>query len=372
MNPSDYEYIWKNIETELGIIVLEKNVPFNTNCSVKLCDRSISLKRIEELIRSGFYILVEDDFKFALNVLAKLKKSLSRSKPTESRNAKYFYKKEMEWKQKKSILTSRVLFKSDKWKSVLEIHQQLNLSIIKEISLLTEECFSKIMPVKQILALNSSYQRYVKGVSLFGFQINPFYGVYLPVRTEPIFLLDKYLNDNAKNLKMLEIGVGSGILSFISCKHGHQIHATDKNLLSILSCKKNSIELNLDSKIQLFHQQYYNQDKYDLIVCNPPWIPKNTENLLDQAIFYADDFFDELFGNLKEHLNENGKLLLIYSNFASLVGLQSISYIDEMADKYYLTAKVIDQLNKTQNKGQELENSFRKDEIVSLYEIKLK
>lgn len=370
MKQSNFDLIWKKVDTALGQVIIEKNVPYNAELSIKECGANISVKRIEELVRSGIYVLIKDDFKFAVRALNHLKKSLNKSKPSESNKPQKIYKKENEWKQNKSTLTARIIFSSKNWASILEVHQQINLKTLCEISMLAMESFSCLMPLKQILALNSSYQRYFKGIKLLGLDLHPFYGVYVPIRSEPVKLIDDYLRKIETRLNILEIGTGSGILSFIASRYGHQVMATDTNLLSILSAEKNAKQFDFSEDIKFSHHSFYQKGSFDLVICNPPWIPKRVENLLDQAIFYEDDFFDQLFLNLKSHLNDKGKLILIYSNFAALVGLQTKSFIEDKAKEYNLKVTVISQYHPTHKKIQHVsENHFRKEEIVSLYEI---
>ena len=66
----------------------------------------------------------------------------------------------------------------------------------------------------------------------------------------------------------------------------------------------------------------------DLIVCNPPWLPTSfltsaytSDSIasldLDNAVYDPKEFFlNSCLNFAKFHLNQNGEMLMIYSDFA--------------------------------------------------------
>ena len=84
------------------------------------------------------------------------------------------------------------------------------------------------------------------------------------------------LTANKKKLNILEIGVGSGCILLSILKERKSFYGTgidiSKSCLKI--SKLNAIKLKLTSKLKLFKSDIdkFNQEKYDLIISNPPYI----------------------------------------------------------------------------------------------------
>jgi methylase of polypeptide subunit release factors len=74
--------------------------------------------------------------------------------------------------------------------------------------------------------------------------------------------------------------------------------------------------------------------KYDLVVCNPPWIPMpavdqtvpshnvSTDGLMGGVLDRGGDLLPALFRGLAERLSSRGRLWLIYSDMSVKLGLQ--------------------------------------------------
>ena len=108
--------------------------------------------------------------------------------------------------------------------------------------------------------------------------------------------------------------------------------------------------------------------QFDLITCNPPWIPAEyiaesslldngvydpKENFLNSALNFARKPHSSLFklsAALGLHLSPSGEMLLIYSDLALLLGLQEENKIAILANQYGLRAELIDKVNLTVNK----------------------
>ncbi len=96
------------------------------------------------------------------------------------------------------------------------------------------------------------------------------------------------LTKNKRNLKILDIGVGSGcvLLSLLREKKNFTGVGIDISRKCIDLCRKNSIKLGLDKKVKLFNSDVdnFNYGKYDLIVSNPPYIKSCDLKYLDRDV----------------------------------------------------------------------------------------
>jgi len=79
--------------------------------------------------------------------------------------------------------------------------------------------------------------------------------------------------------------------------------------------------------------------KYDLILCNPPWIPASKVvdvNPLDNGVYDPDEVFLKSALNFARlHLSPEGKgkMLLVYSDLAQIIGLQKPDRIEELCHR---------------------------------------
>ena len=178
----------------------------------------------------------------------------------------------------------------------------------------------------------------------------------------------------------MDVGCGSGVLGFLTLKHITEtlsnpslkayLLGVDQYHEAVRCSTNNSKSLSFDSNsffIQssndLFpiledipnsarkrplskHVKALKENQFDFIVCNPPWLPSDTEStqnskqdkdggLVSFSDSYVFDdsqnkFHERFFSNVKQHLKEEGRILLVHSNLANLIGLQSNDYISQL------------------------------------------
>ena len=96
------------------------------------------------------------------------------------------------------------------------------------------------------------------------------------------------ITKNKRNLKVLDIGVGSGciLLSLLREKKNFTGVGIDISKKCTDLCRKNSLKLGLNKKVKLFNSDVdnFNYGKYDLIVSNPPYIKSCDLKYLDRDV----------------------------------------------------------------------------------------
>lgn len=139
-------------------------------------------------------------------------------------------------------------------------------------------------------------------------------------RPETERLVDIVTKKFPNNLKVLEIGTGSGVIATtLALEKNYQIDASDidPNALNVaaINAKNNGAEINF-----ILSDIYDNiYDKYDLIISNPPYVSE--DELIDEEVEYEPE--TALFsGNLglnhiysiiidgEDYLNDNGMMIL--------------------------------------------------------------
>ncbi len=125
------------------------------------------------------------------------------------------------------------------------------------------------------------------------------------------------LKENS-SLKFLEVGCGSGIQLESALQSGvkkENIFSSDISNFAVETCIKlgfNSIESDLYKKIK---------DKYDVIIFNPPYLPKD-KNIEDKAIYggrNGNEIINKFLKHSKKHLRKNGRIFLLTSSLTKKI-----------------------------------------------------
>ncbi len=197
---------------------------------------------------------------------------------------------------------------------------------------------------------NGEPVQYIVGnVDFYGYKINVNKNVLIPrFETEELVfktinLIKKNLN---KNIKVLDIGTGSGCISIALKKEipGLDITAVDISEDALVVAKNNALENNCE--INFIKSDLFNNidDKYDLIISNPPYISYD-EQIMDivkknepHLALYAKNnglyFYEEIIKNSSNYLNDKNII-------AFEIGYLQANEIKKMSHKYYPNSNII-------------------------------
>jgi release factor glutamine methyltransferase len=134
------------------------------------------------------------------------------------------------------------------------------------------------------------------------FELSP--GVFHPKYfNSSLILLDWIEANDLKGKKVLELGCGSGAGALLAAKRGAESYAADISALALENLKRNQEKNSLN--VQTFQSDLFNQIpdvKFDYILVNPPFYPKNPTTEAEHAWYCGDDFdyFRNLFPQLKQ------------------------------------------------------------------------
>ena len=288
---------------------------------------------------AGKYVLVEEFYSNGLQVLAELKRNLMLVHTDQSFQGKRVYRDAYKEASKRLVLKVKehqLLVKRGPDFGWLE-------SLYPEVS----EFYISFSDVQE---MNSSWQWYKNGIEVktLNLTLHPYYGTYFPKKFDHLKLFEKWLNQyKGSRANVIDMGVGSGVLSFQLIQNDFEnVIAIDSNKNAIIGVSNESKKLGYEDKITLIHSDLFeNCDiKSDLIVFNPPWLPAKheVEAEIDKATYYTEELFPRFFEQAINHLNENGKIVIILSNMAQI--------IDEKA-----THPIIEELQKNKRFKKELQ-----------------
>ncbi|MBR09153.1 MAG: methyltransferase [Rickettsiales bacterium] len=136
-------------------------------------------------------------------------------------------------------------------------------------------------------------------------------------------------------LKILELGAGSGLISFYCSREGAQVTASDINQAAITGLKLNADRNKLG--INVVHSDLFENiviSDFDMILINPPYYPKEPNNDSEAAWFCGENFeyFDKVFGQLGK-ISSFPEILMILSEDCDLTKIKSIALKNGLIDR---------------------------------------
>lgn len=145
-------------------------------------------------------------------------------------------------------------------------------------------------------------------------------------RPETEELVELILNENTQsNLKVLDIGTGSGAIAIALAKHLKEVEVaawdiSDKALMIAQQNAENNSQSVSFSNVDVL-KSYPADEKFDIIVSNPPYIPEKEKNEMERnvldyephtALFVPDEnpllFYERIADIALDALNVKGKL----------------------------------------------------------------
>ncbi|MBM3234204.1 DUF2431 domain-containing protein [Candidatus Pacearchaeota archaeon] len=126
--------------------------------------------------------------------------------------------------------------------------------------------------------------------------------------------LGNYLKDKDKKIKILDLGSGRGIQAETCINLGFKdITASDigEEEINYLKNKFKNIKI---IKSDLFSNI---QEKFDLIIFNPPYLPESRYDSRRDTTGgkFGDEIIFRFLEQAGNHLNENGEIILLLSSF---------------------------------------------------------
>ena len=216
---------------------------------------------------------------------------------------------------------------------------------------------------------NNEPLQYIFGYAYFrGLKINVREGVLIP-RPETEMLVELVLQEaNIDNPKVLDLCCGSGCIacSFANEIDGSSIVGVDVSTSAVECAMDNIKQLNLSERVKVVQadimQELPIDNDFDVILCNPPYVPTDVYNNLDQEVLDFEpklaleagaeglDFLPRVINIAKNKLKSGGLLalelhedhILQAADLAKKEGLVNVKTLKDLANKNrFLFASVI-------------------------------
>lgn len=288
-------------------------------------DDTLSTVQALRLVRNGTALLWQGDFIQAKQLLAAMARKIDQGRriQTDKSLKDQFHLYRLSQAQKAQLLGMLLIR--------VESDFTIRLRRAPDIRQAAKQVWNWQEPfavsLRELLGIIGAYEWRKNGVPVpcLGDEakIYPFYGVFSPIRGEYLDLVaNAPLPEKCHHA--IEIGCGTGVLAAILAKRGvANITATDISQRAIECAQFNLKQLGLEQQVQVLEQAFFPDQKADVIVCNPPWLPAKANTSLEVAVY--DPQHSMLKGFLKglsQHLNEGGQGWLILSDFAEILGLR--------------------------------------------------
>jgi release factor glutamine methyltransferase len=140
-------------------------------------------------------------------------------------------------------------------------------------------------------------------------------GVFHPGFFFSTQLLLRYIEKQSlKNKSFLELGAGSGLISFFAARNGAVVTATDINPTAIEYLQKNSAANGIS--IDIIHSDLFSHipvQSFEIIAINPPYYRKNPSTDAEYAWYCGEngEYFNGLFSSLAQYTHNKSAIWMI-------------------------------------------------------------
>ncbi|MBX7205364.1 MAG: class I SAM-dependent methyltransferase [Bacteroidia bacterium] len=150
------------------------------------------------------------------------------------------------------------------------------------------------------------------------------------------FLLNELKKENLTGKKVLELGAGSGLLSFWAASKKASVTATDISTSAIdgLLLNRNSLMLS-EENFQIILSDLFAQiplRHFDYIIINPPYYPQTPVHEWELAWYCGKDYnyFTKLFSEIGSYMQPGTRVWISLSEDCNIEQLQQIAHTNQL------------------------------------------
>lgn len=302
-------------------------------------DDRLNAKAALARLQRGEALLYTGDWRNARQLLSALKRRL-KPKPKSGRkvrSARDAFNAERLQRGREHALLSRLVIPLTPSLEIPLPHAPALQEPLRE--LLGPTADAVVLPLTFLLGVQGADGWTRSGVEVPGLKgrIHPRYGVYLPTRTDYVELLLE-VAPLAAGRTVLDLGTGTGVLSFLLLQHGaERAVGIDVDPRAVRCAEENAERLGLSDRFVALEGSLYEaplaahlpEGRADLVVCNPPWLPMAPKTRLDRAVYDAGGAMLRGFlTDLRAHLRPDGRGLLLLSDLAIRLGLREPGWLE--------------------------------------------
>ena len=142
--------------------------------------------------------------------------------------------------------------------------------------------------------------------------------IYEPA--EDSLLLKEQIRQYAKGKKLvLDMGTGTGVQAAEAAEYAQKVIAVDVNPEAVEYCKKLIKKDNLEFRQSDLFSAIQKDEKFDLIIFNPPYLPLDKDEPEDSQLATTGgkkgyEVIERFISKAKDYMAEDGEILLLFSS----------------------------------------------------------
>lgn len=165
--------------------------------------------------------------------------------------------------------------------------------------------------------------------------------------------VSKFFADNINidsGSEVLDMFTGSGAIAFATASDAKKVVGVDISPLAISCARENADRLKL-SQFEFRQGDLWevvkDDEKFDVILSSPPFLPATPETLLEKAVVDSLDMSNTIkfMKEAPQHLKDGGKILMSFSNACKIVVGDEMEFITSLADEVRLDTQILAELN---------------------------
>ncbi|MGC4059783.1 MAG: class I SAM-dependent methyltransferase [Aquabacterium sp.] len=301
---------------------------------VQLVDDITPADTAYKLACEGTALLWQGDFQNARHLLQALTRRLERlpgqgkapTKPQADTPTQAFHRHRQQLAHRARILGMLLL--------PFEAGHTIPLRRAPDVRQACEEAYGPptepyVASLRELLGLIGAHEWRKKGVEVPALKgrIHAHYGVFSPVRGEYVDLVARAPLP-ARVDQAFDIGTGTGVLAAVLARRIQgPVTATDQDPRALACAAANLQRLQLSTRVNLISADLYPEgldNRADLVVCNPPWLPAKPSSPIEYAVYDPDSrMLRGFLSGLASHLTAQGEGWLIMSDLAEQLGLRA-------------------------------------------------
>ncbi len=192
------------------------------------------------------------------------------------------------------------------------------------------------LPLRDLLGMVGAHEWRSKGVEVLplGAHLRTRWGVFAPVRAEHVELTAEASKRwPVAGKRVLDVGTGTGVLGLLLARAGAQVTATDLSPDAVACARENAERLSVSDRMEVVEADLFAEGRFDLVICNPPWLPHEAVTALDRAVYDPGGrFLARFLDGLAAHLAPGGEGWLILSDLAERLGLRAEGELDRQLE----------------------------------------
>jgi methylase of polypeptide subunit release factors len=327
--------------------------------------------------RGGEALVYSGDFRNARQLLAALGRRLHARNPPRDRDPAALFRADRErMRLEHDVLSLVVVPVEERFRIPLRSAPDVTGPLAEALG--AEVPLPGVLPLRDLLGMVGAHEWRRKGVEVrpLGARVHPHFGVYAPIRGEYVDLVAAAAAAwPPAGKRAFDVGTGTGVLAFVLARAGARVVATDLEPRAVACARENAERLGLAGAVEVVQADLFppGDDRAELVVSNPPWIPADASTPLERAVYDPGGaFLARVVAALPHRLTAGGEAWLVISDLAELLGLRPPGHVEALATEAGLRVLDVREARASHPRARDAHDplhAFRAQEVTRLFRV---